>query len=78
MRWEAGRRKGKGRLVGVRCDAAITEKPTGEEEAASEEFEYQTEVHDESASPPPPRAGAPSPFFSLSLWWHRGLRMLRG
>uniref|UniRef100_A0A0E0M2E4 Histidine kinase/HSP90-like ATPase domain-containing protein n=1 Tax=Oryza punctata TaxID=4537 RepID=A0A0E0M2E4_ORYPU len=47
VRWEAGRRKGngKGRLVGVRCDAAVTEKPTGEEEeAAGEQFEYQAEV----------------------------------
>ncbi|XP_052168431.1 heat shock protein 90-5, chloroplastic-like [Oryza glaberrima] len=44
VRWEAGRRKGKGRMVGVRCEAAVTEKPAGEEEAAGEQFEYQAEV----------------------------------
>uniref|UniRef100_J3MS06 Uncharacterized protein n=1 Tax=Oryza brachyantha TaxID=4533 RepID=J3MS06_ORYBR len=42
VRWEArrGSGKGKGRMVRVRCDAAITEKPIGEEEAADEQFEY--------------------------------------
>ncbi|CAL5081905.1 unnamed protein product [Urochloa decumbens] len=40
VRWEAGRR----RMVGVRCDAAVAEKPAGEEETAGEKFEYQAEV----------------------------------
>lgn len=31
-------------MVGVRCEAAVTEKPAGEEEAAGEQFEYQAEV----------------------------------
>ncbi|KAF0913803.1 hypothetical protein E2562_024890 [Oryza meyeriana var. granulata] len=31
-------------MVGFRCDAAVTEKPAGEEEAAGEQFEYQAEV----------------------------------
>ncbi|KAF8694753.1 hypothetical protein HU200_037839 [Digitaria exilis] len=39
VRWQAGRR----RMVGVRCDAAVAEKPT-EEETAGEKFEYQAEV----------------------------------
>ncbi|KAF8781078.1 hypothetical protein HU200_001051 [Digitaria exilis] len=39
VRWQAGRR----RTVGVRCDAAVAEKPT-EEETAGEKFEYQAEV----------------------------------
>ncbi|RLN04308.1 heat shock protein 90-5, chloroplastic-like [Panicum miliaceum] len=41
VRWEAERSRG--RLVRVRCDAAVTEKPAGEE-AAEEKFEYQAEV----------------------------------
>ncbi|CAD6224546.1 unnamed protein product [Miscanthus lutarioriparius] len=40
VRWEAARR----RMVGVRCDAAVAEKPAGEEETAGEKFEYQAEV----------------------------------
>jgi hypothetical protein len=28
----------------VRCDAAVAEKPAGEEETAGEKFEYQAEV----------------------------------
>ncbi|WVZ65298.1 hypothetical protein U9M48_014689 [Paspalum notatum var. saurae] len=40
VRWEAPRR----RMVGVRCDAAVAEKPAGEEETAGEKFEYQAEV----------------------------------
>jgi heat shock protein 90kDa beta len=45
VRWEAGRGKGKGRMVGVRCDAAVAEKPADEEEeAAGEKYEYQAEV----------------------------------
>ncbi|CAN6167328.1 unnamed protein product [Urochloa humidicola] len=40
VRWEAGRR----RMVRVRCDAAVAEKPAGEEETAGEKFEYQAEV----------------------------------
>ena len=31
-------------MVGVRCDAAVSEKPAGEEETAGEKFEYQAEV----------------------------------
>ncbi|RCV31605.1 hypothetical protein SETIT_6G191100v2 [Setaria italica] len=41
VRWEAERSRG--RLVTVRCDAAVVEKPAGEE-AAEEKFEYQAEV----------------------------------
>ncbi|GJN33708.1 hypothetical protein PR202_gb22329 [Eleusine coracana subsp. coracana] len=44
VRWEARRTKGKGRMVGFRCDAAVAEKPAGEEETAGEKFEYQAEV----------------------------------
>ncbi|XP_062194431.1 heat shock protein 90-5, chloroplastic-like isoform X2 [Phragmites australis] len=41
VRWEA-RRQG---MVGLRCNAAVAEKPAGEEEeAAGEKFEYQAEV----------------------------------
>ncbi|CAD6218845.1 unnamed protein product [Miscanthus lutarioriparius] len=40
VRWEAARR----RMVEVRCDAAVAEKPAGEEETAGEKFEYQAEV----------------------------------
>ncbi|TVU09923.1 hypothetical protein EJB05_43422 [Eragrostis curvula] len=43
VRWEAGRRKARGRMVAVRCDAAVAEKPAGEE-AAGEKYEYQAEV----------------------------------
>lgn len=41
VRWEAARRR---RMAGVRCDAAVAEKPAGEEETAGEKFEYQAEV----------------------------------
>jgi heat shock protein beta len=41
VRWEAERSRG--RIARVRCDAAVTEKPAGEE-AAEEQFEYQAEV----------------------------------
>lgn len=41
MRWEAARRR---RMAGVRCDAAVAEKPAGEEETAGEKYEYQAEV----------------------------------
>ncbi|KAG2584646.1 heat shock protein 90-5, chloroplastic-like [Panicum virgatum] len=41
VRWEAERSRG--RIVRIRCDAAVTEKPAGEE-AAEEKFEYQAEV----------------------------------
>ncbi|XP_047063702.1 heat shock protein 90-5, chloroplastic-like [Lolium rigidum] len=42
VRWEAGRSRG--RLLRVSCDAAVAEKPTEEEDAAEEKFEYQAEV----------------------------------
>jgi hypothetical protein len=42
VRWEAGRSRG--RLLRVSCDAAVAEKPTEEEGAAEEKFEYQAEV----------------------------------
>ncbi|XP_021320329.1 heat shock protein 90-5, chloroplastic isoform X1 [Sorghum bicolor] len=41
LRWEAHRSRG--RSLRVRCDAAVAEKPAGEE-AAGEQFEYQAEV----------------------------------
>lgn len=41
LRLEAHRSRG--RLLRVRCDAAVAEKPAGEE-AAGEKFEYQAEV----------------------------------
>ncbi|CAD6264487.1 unnamed protein product [Miscanthus lutarioriparius] len=41
LRWEAHRSRG--RSLRVRCDAAVAEKPAGEE-AAGEKFEYQAEV----------------------------------
>jgi len=41
LRWDAHRSRG--RLLRVRCDAAVAEKPA-EEEAAGEKFEYQAEV----------------------------------
>ncbi|AQK58130.1 Heat shock protein 90-5 chloroplastic [Zea mays] len=41
LRWDAHRSRG--RLLRVRCDAAVVEKPAGEE-AAGEKFEYQAEV----------------------------------
>jgi heat shock protein beta len=40
VRWLAARR----RTVGVRCDAAVAEKPAREEETPGEEFKYQAEV----------------------------------
>ncbi|KQJ90629.1 heat shock protein 90-5, chloroplastic [Brachypodium distachyon] len=46
VRWDLGK-KGRGRPVGVRCDAAVAEKTAGEEEEealAGEKFEYQAEV----------------------------------
>uniref|UniRef100_A0A0E0LW75 Histidine kinase/HSP90-like ATPase domain-containing protein n=1 Tax=Oryza punctata TaxID=4537 RepID=A0A0E0LW75_ORYPU len=46
VRWEAGSgSSSRGRLVRVRCDAAVAEKAAREEAAAAEEkFEYQAEV----------------------------------
>jgi heat shock protein 90kDa beta len=41
VRWAADKRGA--RTVMVRCDAAVAEKPAGEE-AAEEKFEYQAEV----------------------------------
>ncbi|KAG8047966.1 hypothetical protein GUJ93_ZPchr0008g11700 [Zizania palustris] len=43
VRWEAGSSSGRGRLLRMRCDAAVTDKPA-EEETAEEKFEYQAEV----------------------------------
>jgi heat shock protein beta len=46
VRWEAGSGS-RGRLVRVRCDAAVAEK--AEETAEEEKFEYQAEVSDDGS-----------------------------